>query len=185
LKAARKLFAKHGYHGTTMDNIANLAKANKQRVYAYFKSKSKLFETVLVDAYKETNRHETELAKALAANPYEITRTTISHFINLHRNYPDFWRLITWANLENEPFYKAVKNINAGTMEIVRPFFDDAQKRGDIPEAVSFEVYMFDIFAVSYFYHSNRRTLANTLTPDLFAPGGIERVVDETVLLMA
>ena len=184
LKAASKLFAKHGYHGTTIDKIAAAAKANKQRVYAYFTSKSTLFETVLVEAYKETNQHESDLAAVLAMNPSDVTRATISHFINLHRRYPDFWRLITWANLESAPFYKAVKNINAGTMEIVRPYFEDACSAGRIPKEVSFEVYMFDVFAVSYFYHSNRRTLANTLTPDLFAPGGIERVVDETILLM-
>ncbi|NOY74226.1 MAG: TetR/AcrR family transcriptional regulator [Kiritimatiellaeota bacterium] len=133
LKAARKLFAKYGCHGASVDKIANLAKANKQRVHAYFGSKSKLFETVLIDAYKETNRGEADLRRALNADPTELTRTLLSHFINLHRKHPDFWRLITWANLEDEPFHKTVKNINAGIMEIVRPFFEKAKKRGAIP----------------------------------------------------
>jgi TetR/AcrR family transcriptional regulator len=184
LKAARKLFAEYGYHGTTMDKIADTAKANKQRVYAYFKSKSKLFETVLVSAYKEANRHEDALIAALDANPTELTRTIISHFINLHAKYPDFWKLITWANLESEPFYKSVKNINDGTLDRIKPFYDQAQSDGRIPKGLSFEVYMYNLFAISYFYHSNRRTLSNTLTPDLFTDGGMERLIEETVLLM-
>ena len=184
LKAARKLFATYGYHGTSMDKIADTAKANKQRVYAYFKSKSKLFETVLVSAYKEANTHEDTLIAALETTPTELTRTIISHFINLHAKYPDFWKLITWANLESEPFYKSVKNINDATLDRIKPFYDQAQSDGRIPKALSFEVYMYNLFAISYFYHSNRRTLSNTLTPDLFSTGGMERLVDETVLLM-
>ena len=36
LTAARELFAERGYSGATVDEIALRAKANKQRIYAYF-----------------------------------------------------------------------------------------------------------------------------------------------------
>lgn len=184
LKAARKLFAEYGYHGVSMDKIAVTAKANKQRVYAYFKNKSKLFETVLVSAYKEANTHDDALVADLEAKPTELTRIIISHYINLYAKYPDFWKLVTWANLENEPFHKSVKNINDGTLDRIKPFYDQAQRDGRIPKRLSFEVYMYNLFAISYFYHSNGRTLSNTLTPDLFSSDGMERLVEETVLLM-
>ena len=47
LNAAKLLFAKHGYDGCNMDRIAEKAKINKATIYYHFKSKSKLYETVL------------------------------------------------------------------------------------------------------------------------------------------
>ena len=46
LKTARKLFSQYGFAGTSVDSIALTAGANKQRIYAYFGSKKKLFEAV-------------------------------------------------------------------------------------------------------------------------------------------
>ena len=184
LKTARKLFARHGYHGTTVDMIALKARANKQRIYAYFNSKAKLFESALIEAYKEANRHENTLIAAIEENPDKLTAVIVTHFINLHRKYPDFWRLITWANLENKPFYKCVSNINDSTLERIKPFFLENRKKGVLPQKVSFEVYMYTLFAISYFYHSNRKTLSYTLTPELFTEDGLKKVINETVKLL-
>ena len=43
IKAATKLFLKHGYSNTSMDAIAEAAHVTKQTVYAHFKSKDGLF----------------------------------------------------------------------------------------------------------------------------------------------
>ena len=184
LKTAQKLFAKHGYHATSIDLIAEKAKANKQRIYAYFTNKSKLFEATLVAAYNETNKHEGELISAIEKEPEKITSLIINHFIRLHAKYPDFWRLITWANLENEPFYKCVSNINDTTLTHLRPFFEQNRENGVLPKDVSFEVYMFNLFAISYFYHSNRKTLSYTLSPKLFTEKGMQKVIRETLCMI-
>ncbi len=42
LKAAMKLFAKHGYHGTSISEIAKEAKVSKGLTYHYFESKEAL-----------------------------------------------------------------------------------------------------------------------------------------------
>jgi AcrR family transcriptional regulator len=184
LRTAQKLFAKHGYHATSVDLIAKKAKANKQRIYAYFTNKSKLFEASLIAAYNETNQHEGVLISAIEKAPEKITSLIVNHFIKLHAKYPDFWRLITWANLENEPFYKCIRNINDSTLTHIQPFFEQNQQNGILPKTVSFEVYMFNLFAISYFYHSNRKTLSYTLTPDLFTDKGMQKVIRETLLLI-
>ena len=54
LNAARRLFSEHGFAGTSVDSIAEAAGANKQRIYAYFGSKKKLFEAVLLDVFAES-----------------------------------------------------------------------------------------------------------------------------------
>ena len=52
LTAATALFARHGMRGTTVDRIAETAGVNKQRIYAYFGSKEKLFISAVTNVFK-------------------------------------------------------------------------------------------------------------------------------------
>ena len=45
-KAAQAEFAEHGFSGARTDQIARLAGVNKQLIYYYYGSKSKLFEAM-------------------------------------------------------------------------------------------------------------------------------------------
>ncbi len=49
--AAMREFANHGFEGARVDRIARKAKANKAMIYYHFKSKEKLYESVLSDIY--------------------------------------------------------------------------------------------------------------------------------------
>jgi len=39
--------------------------------------------------------------------------------------------------------------------------------------------------AISYFYHSNRKTLSKTLSPELFTGQGMEKLIAECSLMTA
>ena len=47
LKAARKVFARHGYDGATMDDVAEACSIAKGTLYLYFKSKRQIYLGVL------------------------------------------------------------------------------------------------------------------------------------------
>lgn len=47
LRGAERIFAKHGYKKTSVDEIASEAKVSKGAVYLYFKSKEEIFRTLL------------------------------------------------------------------------------------------------------------------------------------------
>ncbi|MBI5805788.1 TetR/AcrR family transcriptional regulator [candidate division TA06 bacterium] len=53
LRAAERLFAQHGYDGTSVDQIAALARVNKALIYYYYKNKQALlaamFESLIAD----------------------------------------------------------------------------------------------------------------------------------------
>ena len=49
LAAARKVFIAHGLAGARMQEIADEAGINKALLHYYFRSKDKLFETILVE----------------------------------------------------------------------------------------------------------------------------------------
>lgn len=52
LDAAKKVFVRHGLDGTSMQQIANEAGINKSLLHYYFRTKQKLFGTVLKYAFK-------------------------------------------------------------------------------------------------------------------------------------
>lgn len=52
LEAAKKVFVKHGLEGTTMQKIADEAGINKSLLHYYYRSKDKLFATVLKYAFR-------------------------------------------------------------------------------------------------------------------------------------
>src|ERR671914_3151681 len=50
LEAATTLFLRHGYLGTSMDEIAALARVSKQTVYKHFADKESLFSAIVTTA---------------------------------------------------------------------------------------------------------------------------------------
>lgn len=69
LKAASRLFLKHGYTDTSMDAIADAARVTKQTVYSHYKSKDALFLNMLEDLSAKHSPPES-FAK-LTSKPFE------------------------------------------------------------------------------------------------------------------
>jgi len=95
LEAARREFAAHGLAGARVDRIAREAGANKERIYAYFGSKEKLYDTVL----------EAALQQIRAATPLEIAEgENVGEFVRrvfeFHRRDPSLMRIFMWESLE-------------------------------------------------------------------------------------
>ena len=53
LEAATTLFLRNGYLGTSMDEIAALARVSKQTVYKEFSGKESLFSEIVISAVNE------------------------------------------------------------------------------------------------------------------------------------
>lgn len=70
LEAARQLFIKHGYSGTSMDAIAEAAPVSKPTLYNHFQGKSDLFAAVITDRCQDllsvVNRVQTDDSDAHA-----------------------------------------------------------------------------------------------------------------------
>lgn len=74
LKAAEKLFAERGFHGTTMLDLANLSEFSVGTLYNFFKTKEEVYYTLLMEKLDffqlrldtEVNQHPAGLAQILA-----------------------------------------------------------------------------------------------------------------------
>ncbi|MGW9557250.1 TetR/AcrR family transcriptional regulator [Nocardiopsis sp. NPDC055551] len=91
LDAARREFADHGIAGARVDRIAERAGVNKQRLYAYFGDKERLFQHVVTNALDELST----AVELQGTEPSEYVRR-VHEF---HRDHPDLLRLLLWESL--------------------------------------------------------------------------------------
>src|SRR5580700_7967991 len=87
LKAARKVFARHGYDGATMDDVADACSIAKGTLYLYFKSKRQIYLGVLKEDLRSL-REATGLAIQAAPTAEGRIRafiTTRFDFCEQHR----------------------------------------------------------------------------------------------------
>ncbi len=96
LDAARTVFLRNGYQGTSMDEIAALAEVSKQTVYKHFADKERLFtEIITADIHAGEQRFDAILDRFpdsadLAADLREIARRLVTvvtrpHLVRMRR----------------------------------------------------------------------------------------------------
>jgi AcrR family transcriptional regulator len=181
LETATRLFAEHGLKGTTVDRIAAEAGVNKQRIYAYFGSKEKLFVSSLGHVFEEAAPVSQNMLDAAGRASEHLTETLLRGFHNFHAANPQFWRLLAWANLEDARLLDGLRNVRTREDGEIRRLFDRAQAEGKM-KPISFDSYLFTLLAVSWFMRSNALTLRYTLghpPVDENASGSLFRELDE------
>lgn len=87
--AARELFEKRGFDGTSVDDIAKKARISKGLVYSYYESKEKLFEVVM---YENFQRFVQDLMPVMGdekASIDEIMERVVERYIEMLKKQPD------------------------------------------------------------------------------------------------
>ena len=169
LKAARNLFSEHGFAGNSMDSIAIAAKANKQRIYAYFGSKKDLFEAVLLDVFAESAETFEKFSAGIEVGVSNITFELSQYYQSLHVQKPEFQRLLTWANLENAIDPAVLASVRRKENDCLRKWFDGEQQALRIRSGIAFESWLLTVMGTAYFASSNAKTLRNTLGESFFS----------------
>lgn len=161
LDAAVTSFAENGFNGTTVDDIAAEAGVNKQRIYAYFGSKKKLFEAALLEVFLRVKMYGSSTLEKLEQDPGHLSRIVLSAFLQVHEEQPVLWRLLAWANLEGGDCANVLESARSDENSMLRRIFDRAVAEKLI-KPVKFETWLFMLLGISCFYYSNRNTLAHT-----------------------
>lgn len=162
LGTAMRLFSEHGLKGTTVDRIAAEAGVNKQRIYAYFESKEKLFVASLTRVFQEAAPVSQTMLEEARNDPAHLTEILLRGFHNFHAVNPQFWRLLAWANLEDARLLENLRDVRTSENGEIRQLFDRARADGHLAD-ISFENYLFTLLAVSWFLRSNALTLRYTM----------------------
>jgi AcrR family transcriptional regulator len=172
LNAATKVFAEHGFAGTSVDRISKAANSHDRMIYYYFGSKEQLFTAVLEDLYRRFNVAEAAI-KLQDDQPVESLKTIVRFVWNYYLKNPDF---ITLLNTEN--LHKGSHLLKSGhARDCARPaigIVNEVLKRGATAGIFRADILARDVYlmiaALGYFYLSNQHTLSATLGEKLLKP---------------
>jgi len=168
LETATHLFAKHGYHGVSVDAIVTATKVNKRMVYHYFGSKENLYRECILTVYLRLEKQEHEVMDK-PGNPEEVLKEVIKKYFAFHSSNPEFVRLLLWENLNNGRAIKKVRKFLskhpalAGLQKVV----EEGVEKGVFREDIDVKQLLINIIGLSFIYHSNRHTLSQALSLDL------------------
>lgn len=172
LRAATKVFAKHGFAGGRIEQISKAAKSHDRMIYYYFGNKEELFIAVIEDAYRRFNEAESKLVLKMD-DPVEDLKTLVRFMWTYYQQNPEFITLLNSENLHRgKHISKSMRATEYSSQAI--SLLDRVLARGAELGVFRADLRARDIYlmsaALAYFYLSNRFTLSAFLGEDLGAP---------------
>lgn len=187
LRAAIRVFAKHGYSGGSVEKISKAARSYDRMIYYYFGNKEGLFVAVLEDTYRRFNEAEAAIDLNLD-DPVAALAQVIRFVIRYYRAHPEFVSLLNSENLHRGKHIgksmraREYSSPAIGTTDrVLRSGVDRGVFRSDVSAR---DLYLL-IAATGYFHQSNRFTLSAFLGEDLQSAAAVdrwERFVQDMVL---
>ena len=172
LRAATKVFAKHGFAGGRVEQISKAAKSYDRMIYYYFGSKEGLFIAVIEEMYRRFNEAEAKVVLN-TAKPVEALTAVIRFMWGYYQKNPEFITLLNTENLHRGKHISKslrAREYSSPAVDVLgQVLASGAQQklfRGDVSAR---DVYLM-IAAMGYFYLSNRYTLSAFLGEELETP---------------
>ena len=124
LDAAETLFAKRGYAGVGLREVAEVVGLGKSSLFHHFKNKPQLYAAV---CGRILRRIEESLMRTLAAGgtPVERLERWLDDLVNLLVDNPSYARVLLRSLFER--------------LRLVRVFFEDDDRAGEMPEEIEVE----------------------------------------------
>jgi len=103
LKTATKIFARKGFDGARVDEIAQKAGVNKALIYYYFKSKEEILEEIMKQFLEESlQRKQKLLERSSPMGPEELIQSSAERIFDLYKGNEDVLRIIITEELKSE-----------------------------------------------------------------------------------
>ena len=135
LEAARRVMARYGMQGTTVDRVAEEAKVAKGTIYLYFQSKDELVHAAVLEGLREMVA-ETVRSDDASMPPLDRIRNLILAQYRIQASNQDFLKtLIIGNSLDIEGESQAGRDfmrVYAGYLDFVASVLQDAIDRGAI-----------------------------------------------------
>jgi AcrR family transcriptional regulator len=172
LRAATKVFAKHGFAGGRIEQISKAAKSHDRMIYYYFGNKEELFIAVIEDTYRRFNEAESKVVLNME-NPVEDLKTLVRFMWTYYQQNPEFITLLNSENLHRGKHISRSVHAREYSSQAISLMANVLKKGIEIgifrPDIRARDIYLMTA-ALAYFYISNRFTLSAFLGEDLAAP---------------
>lgn len=152
MDTALELFAKSGYHKTSISNIAIDAGISKGLLYNYFSSKEELVVELMKDGFKEVVQFF-DIKKADVLSREEM-KILISNTLDSVKNNSHFWRL--YFSVISQPIvtyaaFAEIMELAAPIFKILSDYFSEQGYQNPETEARFFSA-MLDGITLNYVY---------------------------------
>ncbi|TDD53262.1 TetR/AcrR family transcriptional regulator [Nonomuraea terrae] len=178
LEVAQQEFARHGYAGARVDEIAARMRTTKRMIYYYFGSKERLYISVLERAYTEVRAVERTVDVHHLA-PVEAIRTLAELTFDHHDAHRDFIKLVAIENIHQAEHIRksqALAGLGAPVLDLIESILDAGTASGDfVTEADAVDVHML-ISSFCFFRVANQHTFEALFGRDMTAPGHRDRL---------
>lgn len=162
LAAAVAEFARAGFAGARVDEIARAAGVNKQLVYHYWGSKQGLYQAALESVYAEIREKERQLSLDSLA-PLDAMAQLVGFSFDYLSLHPEFIALLADENRNEGRFLLASEPLQQMHMPFVE-MLEATLQRGvaagvfrDDYDAINLYI---SVAGISYFFFSNNHTLS-------------------------
>jgi TetR/AcrR family transcriptional regulator len=169
LTAARLEFARHGFAGARVDEIAERAGVNKQLVYHYFGDKDALYLAVLEWVYADIREQERQL-NLEGLPPEKAIRKLIEASFDYLATNPDFIVLLNDENRGGAPHVRGSTRLEAMHSPLVKSvshILNEGVRSGVFRKGIDPVQLYISIAGLSYFFFSNTPTLSAIFGKDL------------------
>jgi AcrR family transcriptional regulator len=177
LDVALTEFARNGYAGARVDEIAARTRTTKRMLYYYFTSKEQLYIAVLERAYSTARDAERQL-DVDHLEPVSAIRTLAELTFDHHESHQDFISLVAIENIHRGEFIArspALAELNTPAVAVIASILERGRAagvfRGDV-EAI--DVHMM-ISSFCFFRVSNRHTFGALFGVDMLDPARREK----------
>ena len=139
LEVALDVFARAGYHATSMNEVAEAAGVTKPVLYQHFESKRELYQALLDEVGA---RMLTAIVTATADAPDGRSKTEIgfrAYFRWVAEDHAAFMLLYGSGSRRDEEFSRAVRKVTAGMAQSIAPLIEadiDAEHRLTLAHAL-------------------------------------------------
>ncbi|MFE9725215.1 TetR/AcrR family transcriptional regulator [Streptomyces sp. NPDC005794] len=173
LDVATREFARLGYTGARVDEIAARTRTTKRMIYYYFGGKEQLFTAVLERAYTRIREAE-QLLDVEHLDPVAAVRRLAEVTFDHHEEHPDFIRLVSIENIHEAEHIAAsaeLSRIGSPAIEVLRRILDTGRASGLFTADVDAVDLHAMISSFCFFRIANRHTFGALFGRDLVDTG--------------
>jgi AcrR family transcriptional regulator len=172
LDVALAEFARYGYSGARVDEIAAKTRTTKRMIYYYFGGKEQLYIAVLERAYSIARDAERNL-DVDHLDPVSAIRTLAQLTFDHHESHPEFISLVAIENIHHGEFIAKsaeLSEVNTPAVSVTAAILDRGYASGAFTRRVeAIDVHMM-ISSFCFFRMSNRYTFGAIFGLNLLDP---------------
>ncbi|MDX2647055.1 TetR/AcrR family transcriptional regulator [Streptomyces sp. PA03-1a] len=171
LDVATEEFARAGYAGARVDEIAARTRTTKRMIYYYFGGKEQLFTAVLERAYSVIRQAEQDLDVDHLA-PVAAIRRLAELTFDHHEAHPDFIRLVSIENIHEAEHMAASEQLSAlssPAIDVLRRILAAGRRSGVFTADIDAVDLHAMISSFCFFRVANRHTFGALFDRDLVA----------------